>query len=385
MSPTTVPLGELIETAPIERAGNQDLPVLSMTRAQGLVRQEDVFKKVVASRDLTKYKVVNPGQLVVGIHIDEGALGFSGPGHHGIVSPAYAIWDLQNPSVVDPSYLDKFLRSPRAIAHFIANYRKTADRRGKLTKEQFLSLQTPLPPIEEQRRIAAILDAADALRAKRRQAFAKLDTLTQAIFIDIFGDPLRTSRDNLTTMGQLVEFVGGGTPSKSEARFFTGEICWATSKDMKSDVLLDTQDHITQEAITKSSTKLVQPGSVLVVVKSKILARTLPVAIAGVPTCFGQDLKALVPGPNSNSAFVAGALRASAPWLLSRTRGVNTEGLTLDELRRTPVAVASESALTKFGQIAASIADERAAQDQAAESSDTFFASLQQRAFRGEL
>jgi type I restriction enzyme S subunit len=51
-------------------------------------------------------------------------------------------------------------------------------------------LPIPLPPIEEQRRIAAVLDAADALRAKRRQAIAKLDSLTQAIFIDMFGDPL---------------------------------------------------------------------------------------------------------------------------------------------------------------------------------------------------
>ena len=50
--------------------------------------------------------------------------------------------------------------------------------------------EIPLPPIEEQRRIAAILDSADALRAKRRQALAKLDTLTQAIFIDMFGDAL---------------------------------------------------------------------------------------------------------------------------------------------------------------------------------------------------
>ncbi|MBK9972542.1 MAG: hypothetical protein IPP16_18165 [Acidimicrobiaceae bacterium] len=50
----------------------------------------------------------------------------------------------------------------------------------------------PLPPIEEQRRIAAVLDAADLLRAKRRQAIAKLDSLTQAIFIDMFGDPRRT-------------------------------------------------------------------------------------------------------------------------------------------------------------------------------------------------
>ncbi len=47
----------------------------------------------------------------------------------------------------------------------------------------------PLPPLPEQRRIAEILDKADALRAKRRAALAQLDTLTQSIFLDMFGDP----------------------------------------------------------------------------------------------------------------------------------------------------------------------------------------------------
>ena len=59
-----------------------------------------------------------------------------------------------------------------------------------LNKAKLKRIQIPLPPLDEQRRIAAILDAADGLRTKRRQALAKLDTLTQAIFIDMFGDPV---------------------------------------------------------------------------------------------------------------------------------------------------------------------------------------------------
>ena len=51
-------------------------------------------------------------------------------------------------------------------------------------------LQIPLPPLEEQKRIAEILDAADILRAKRREALARLDDLLQATFLDLFGDPV---------------------------------------------------------------------------------------------------------------------------------------------------------------------------------------------------
>src|SRR5262249_4346525 len=71
-------------------------------------------------------------------------------------------------------------------------------------------LEVTVPPIEEQRRIGAVLDAADALRSKRRQAIAKLDTLTQAIFIDMFGD-LRSNPFGLPkrSLGDLLKLKSG--------------------------------------------------------------------------------------------------------------------------------------------------------------------------------
>ncbi|WP_213379405.1 restriction endonuclease subunit S [Allochromatium tepidum] len=65
----------------------------------------------------------------------------------------------------------------------------TGTTRGKLTQAGAAQIVVPLPPLPEQRRIAEILDKADALRAKRRAALAQLDTLTQSIFLDMFGDP----------------------------------------------------------------------------------------------------------------------------------------------------------------------------------------------------
>ena len=66
----------------------------------------------------------------------------------------------------------------------------TGSTRAKLTKAGAFKIQIPLPPLAEQKRIAGILDAADALRAKRREALVQLDSLLQSTFLDMFGDPV---------------------------------------------------------------------------------------------------------------------------------------------------------------------------------------------------
>ena len=70
--------------------------------------------------------------------------------------------------------------------------------------------KSPLPPLAEQKRIAGILDAADALRAKRREALAKLDTLLQSTFLDMFGDPVTNPmRWEVTTVNRIGSIQGG--------------------------------------------------------------------------------------------------------------------------------------------------------------------------------
>ena len=79
-----------------------------------------------------------------------------------------------------------------------------------VNKSRFSELQIPVPPLLEQRRIAAILDQAENLRAQRRSALAQLDRLTQAIFLDMFGDP-QINHLNLPTasLGSLMKLKSG--------------------------------------------------------------------------------------------------------------------------------------------------------------------------------
>jgi type I restriction enzyme S subunit len=247
-------------------------------------------------------------------------------------------------------------------------------------------LRVPLPSLTEQRRIAEVLDRAESLGTKRRGALATLEGLTESLFLDLFGNPATNPKDwSKVALGDVATFVGGGTPSRARPEYFTGSICWATSKDMRHEFLDDTEEHITRRAIEDSATKLVPAGTILVVVKSKILARHLPVAVARVPTCFGQDLKGITPNERFEVSFVAASLRLGKRWLLERARGINTEGLTLDHLRAFQLLAPPLSIQREFAKLCGSLESLRTAQRASLAEMDSLLAALHNKAFKGEL
>ena len=90
----------------------------------------------------------------------------------------------------------------------------------------------------------------------------------------------------------LGDFKGGKTPSTQRSEFWGGHIPWITPKDMKRSYLAESEDWVTSQAVA-DGLGVVQPNSVLMVVRSGILRRTFPVAINTVATTINQDLKAL--------------------------------------------------------------------------------------------
>jgi type I restriction enzyme S subunit len=224
-----VPLGDLVAAAEVRRAGTVVLPVLSMTMHGGLVDQSAKFKKRVASADTSSYKVIRRGQLVVGFPIDEGVLDFQSIYEEAIVSPAYGVWDLRDDTKTDRDYLRRFLRSPLAMAYYKAKLRGSTARRRSLPTAVFMDLPVPHPSIDEQRGIAAILDHAEALRTKQRSVITQLDDLTRAVFAAMFNaSPLRP-RWPTVRLGDVVPTIdSGSSPVCENRRALNGE--WGVLK-----------------------------------------------------------------------------------------------------------------------------------------------------------
>ena len=182
-----VELGSLIKPAKTICCGDDYYPVLSMTMHDGLVFQEEKFKKEVASKNKADYKVVFKNQLVVGFPIDEGVLATQRIVDAGIVSPAYGIWDVDQ-SKIHPEFLEWALRSARALDYYRAKLRGSTARRRSLPTETFLKFTLPLPSISEQMHILDIIHKLQVMLRSRQQQLAKLDELVKAQFVEMFGD-----------------------------------------------------------------------------------------------------------------------------------------------------------------------------------------------------
>ena len=106
-----------------------------------------------------------------------------------------------------------------------------------------------------------------------------------------------------TTLGHVVEFLSGGTPSKAQAAYWNGSVPWVSAKGMKRFRLRDTEDHVTAEGVA-NGTKLVPAGTVLLLARGMTLLNDLPVCITERPMTFNQDVKALRPIPGLDPDFL---------------------------------------------------------------------------------
>lgn len=121
----------------------------------------------------------------------------------------------------------------------------------------------------------------------------------------------------VATLNDIAQPFGGSTPSKSDASFWTdGTVPWVSPKDMKVFDLRGSEDLVSEKALARLS--LIPESSILVVVRSGILSRILPVAINHLPVTINQDMRAFVPAPEISARFIAWQLLANQREILGK-------------------------------------------------------------------
>ena len=209
--------------------------------------------------------------------------------------------------------------------------------RKKLTQTAMKKMKIPLRNIVEQKKTVQQLNKIIEIREKAKKELNLLDNLIQARFVELFGDAVYNDKkwETDTVKNLCKEIYGGGTPSKAHPEYYKdGDIPWVSAKDMKTDVLKDSQIKINQLGVDNSTARLVPVNSVIMVIRSGILKHTLPVAVNKVPITVNQDLKVFIPGERILTRFLAVQFKMQEKDILSGVRAVTADNIEFNSLKQ---------------------------------------------------
>ena len=291
------------------------------------------------------------------------------------------------------SFLFHLLQSP-AVRKAGAAQMQGAAGQKRVSAEFFKGLKIPLPPMEEQKRIAAILDAADALRAKRRESIAQLDALLQSTFLDMFGDPVTNPMgwDESAKLGELAEIVSGVTKGRKINGKATREVPYlAVSNVQDRHLLLEavktieaTNDEIVKYSLRFHDILLTEGGDPDKLGRGSLWHDE-------VPDCIHQNhvfrvrllsLERLIPVFLN---WLIGSAKGKSYFLRSAKQTTGIASINMRQLRAFPLLIPPLSLQRRFASIVEAAERQKARLRAHLDELDALFASLQSRAFNGEL
>lgn len=293
------------------------------------------------------------------------------------------------PDKIDPLFLYHFLQTT------VGQLRDRAQgaAQGVITREMLQSLTLVLPPLPEQRRIAAILDQADALRAKRREALAQLDALTQSIFIEMFGDLVSNQRgwEEGLSLGDVADIVSGVTKGRKIEGKSSREVPYlAVSNVQEMRLNLEvvkrieaTEEEITRYALRTGDLLLTEGGD-----PDKLGRGTL--WRGELPECIHQNhvFRVRLTSKKVTPYFLnwlVGSHRGKRYFLKSAKQTTGIASINMTQLRGFPLLLPPVGLQQEFENAVENVNTQASLIGSAMKQTDSLFASLQHLAFKGAL
>ena len=201
-----------------------------------------------------------------------------------------------------------------------------------LSLKNIKELRIPVPPTEaEQRAIATALSDVDGLLGGLDRLIAKKRDLKQATMQQLLTGQTRIpgvhGEWEETTLGEVATFLSGGTPSRSNDDYWTGDIPWISASSLRCFEIWRSDSKVTKEAVAAGS-KMAPVGSSLLLVRGSALHNEILCGLVTKPVCFNQDVKALVPRPQVVPRFLTLLIKGIAEEFLKLVSSAgNTAGV----------------------------------------------------------
>ena len=263
---------------------------------------------------------------------------------------------------------------------------KTGTTRERITRKKLGELEISLPPLEQQKKIAAILDAADELRQKDKALIAKYDELTQELFLDMFGDPVSNPKGwKYKALNELVSKLGDGlhgTPVYSD----DGDYFFINGNNLESGKIsitpntkkIDEAEYLKHKKDLNETTMLVSINGTI----GKVAFYNNEKIILGKSACYFNVLKDSV-----NEIFLYHIFKSNyfLRYSSSLSTGSTIQNVSLKTMREFPIPCPQIKLQQEFAERVKVIEEQKSIAQASAIKSEELFNSLLQKAFNGEL
>ena len=219
---------------------------------------------------------------------------------------------------------------------------------------QIYSIEVEVPPLEEQRKIVAVLDCIDRKININQKVNDNLEQQAATYFQELFinnANPMW----QISTISDLGTVVGGSTPSKTKPEYYTDNgIAWITPKDLsinKSKFISHGENDITELGLKNSSATVMPKGTVLFSSRAPIGY----IAIASNEVTTNQGFKSVIPYSEIGTAFVYFFLKHSLPVIESAASGSTFKEISGSAMKNIPAIIPDRNTLDQFNSFCAPI------------------------------
>jgi type I restriction enzyme S subunit len=273
----------------------------------------------------------------------------------------------------------------------------------------------PIPPLPEQQRIVSILDKAfaaiDKAKANAEQNLKNAKELFESYLQEIMSESgyagLKDKQDSGTKkilkssnqtnpdsdkwevkkLGEVAEIIGGGTPAKNNQKFYEGNIYWATVRDMKSEIITDTEFKINEDAVKKSSTNIIPKNNVIIATRVG-LGKICKIQN---DTAINQDLRGIIPKKKNQLEvdYLFYWFKSIASQIIAEGKGATVQGVTLPFIKGLPITLPplkeQQTIVRQLDALRAETQKLEAVYQQKIANLEELKKSILQKAFAGEL
>jgi type I restriction enzyme S subunit len=277
-----------------------------------------------------------------------------------------------------PEYLYYYLRGKK---DFLNSLGRGATFK-EISKAIVQNIEIPLPPLDEQKRIAAILDKADAVRRKRQETIRLLDEFLRSVFLEMFGDPVRNEKG--WEGKRAIDYSNCIVPGRDKPRKFSGEIPWVTTDDLNHlGLTIKSKKNLglTKNEIEQVRARIIPNGSVLITCVGDLGITS----IAGSDIVVNQQLHAFQCNDDMDNVFFMYAISFQTLFMYRMASKTTVPYMNKTICNSIPMIKPPIELQKKFAQIVENTKKFRLLLEKSFLGMENSFNSMMQKAFQGEL